>query len=273
MIFRTAVPSPPLEHFVALLWLYEGYAPAHGWERVLPTGTVELVINLDDDMLRVCDRQAHDRPQSFRDAIVCGPHAEFFVRNTTQQARLVGVHFKPGGAFPFLGWPANELHDLHVGLDTLWGAAAAELRDRLLAAPTSAAIFGVLEQALLSQATRPLTRHPAVAFALREFQAGPHPRTIADVSAQIGISPRRFIELFNAEVGLTPKLFCRVQRFQQVLRLIDSGRPIAWTEIALACGYFDQAHFIHDFQAFAGLTPTAYLSQRSEHFNHVPLAD
>ena len=103
------------------------------------------------------------------------------------------------------------------------------------------------------------------------------PRTISEVTEQIGLSPRRFIQLFSEEVGLTPKLFCRVRRFQQVLRSLQhgtlNGRQIDWADIASSCGYFDQAHFIRDFRAFSGLNPTAWLPLRGEHINHVRIPD
>ena len=81
------------------------------------------------------------------------------------------------------------------------------------------------------------------------------------------------LQLFTEEVGLTPKLFCRVRRFQEVLRLVAGPARVEWANVALACGYYDQAHFIHDFRAFCGLSPTAYLARRTEHLNHVPLPD
>jgi AraC-like DNA-binding protein len=165
------------------------------------------------------------------------------------------------------------LHDEIVSLETLWGATASDLRDQLLAASTPETRFRILERYLLAQAAWPLTRHPAVAFALKEFRSVPHMRTISDVTEHTGLSSRRFIQVFSEEVGLTPKLFCRVRRFQEVLRLIEKGQHIEWTEIALTCGYFDQAHCIHDFRALSGLNPTAYLTQRGEHRNHVPLCD
>jgi len=74
-------------------------------------------------------------------------------------------------------------------------------------------------------------------------------------------------------IGLTPKVFCRLLRFQEALRLIENGQWISWTDLALDRGYFDHAHFIHDFQAFSGLTPQAYLAQRSPYRNHVPLPE
>jgi AraC-like DNA-binding protein len=71
---------------------------------------------------------------------------------------------------------------------------------------------------------------------------------------------------------MPPKLFCRVRRFQQVLRFIEKEQPFDWVEVALACGYYDQAHFINDFQAFSGLNPTAYLAHPKErNANHVPI--
>jgi AraC-like DNA-binding protein len=93
------------------------------------------------------------------------------------------------------------------------------------------------------------------------------------MTAHLDLSPKRFIHLFGEATGLTPKMFCRVLRFQEVLCLIEKGQPICWTDLALSCGYFDQAHFIHDFQTFAGMTPGTYLTQHSEHRNHVPIPD
>ena len=86
-----------------------------------------------------------------------------------------------------------------------------------------------------------------------------------------GISKRRFEQVFNEQVGLTPKLFCRIRRFQRVLQLINEQNDIDWTDVALSCGYFDQSHFIHDFQSFSGINPTEYVTRGSRYVNHVPM--
>src|SRR5207237_7470149 len=140
-------------------------------------------------------------------------------------------------------------------------------------ATTTDAKFHILEQTLLEQARRPLARHRAVAYALDELQRERHARSISDVTDETGLSARRFIQVFSEEVGLTPKLFCRVRRFQQVLSLIHTAAQVDWADVALRCGYFDQAHFIHDFQAFSGINPTTYLAHKTPHLNHVPLND
>ena len=157
--------------------------------------------------------------------------------DTEEQYSVAGVHFKPGGAFPFLGLPAGELHNKLVSLEDLWGRLADQLRERLLEAATPQAKLRVLEQVLLARAAERLERHPAVAFALNEFHCAPHTRMIADVTGQIGLSAKRFIQVFSGEVGLTPKLFCRVRRLQRVLRQIGTGGQVEWAAVAADCGY------------------------------------
>lgn len=269
LMLATYVPPPPLSDFVELFWLSEGYAQPHSRERLLPQGTVELIINLGDERNRVY-RGAECIPASFRGPLVCGPHSGFFAIDTDHALSVLGVHFRPGGAFPFFRPPAGELHDAHVALDALWGPAAAELYERVLEAPTPQAKMRTLEQALLARLARPLRRRQAVAFAVRELQRG---QSVAQVRQQVGLSARHFIDAFRDEVGLTPKLFGRVQRFQQVVRRLGAGGRVEWAALALDCGYYDQAHFIHDFRAFCGLSPTDYLARRIAHLNHVPLPD
>jgi AraC-like DNA-binding protein len=267
------LPQGPLADFVSLFWLYEGYRQPHKKERLLPDGSMELVINLLDDQTRIYDRRNTQNLEILRGSILVGAQSEYFVIDTAEQHSVIGVHFKPGGAFPFLGVPAMEVHNRLLSLEDLWGSAARELRARLLEADTPTAKFHVLENALAARIQDRTARHPAVAYALKQFHGLPHTRTIGDVTAELSLSPRRFIEVFNTEVGLTPKLFCRIRRFQRVLRSIGFGDRIEWAGVAAECGYFDQAHFIRDFRAFSGINPSTYVAHRTEHLNHVPLVD
>ncbi len=234
---------------------------------------MELVITLSEDTLSLYDPKSLHPVQRFHGSLIGGIRTEAVVIDTAPQTTIIGVHFKPGGAYPFLGSPASELHNICVSLDTLWGSSGANLRAQLLEAETPEAKFHLLEQTLLQQATAPLERRPAIAFALETFQTVPSLQTIADTTHRIGLSQRRFIQIFKEQVGLTPKLYCRIQRFQTVLRLVRQEASVDWVDIALACGYFDQAHFIRDFRAFSNFTPSGYLAQRSAQLNHVPLHD
>jgi AraC-like DNA-binding protein len=268
----THIPQAPLNDFVELFWFYDGVAnQSHSKERLMPDGSIELVINLKEDQARIYDRENLDKCVRYPGTVLCGPHSSFFVIDTAQQDSVMGVHFKPGGAFPFFKMPAGELHNLHVSLADLWGHEAGLLRQRLLEAPTPELKLQVLEECLLARAFRPLERHKAVNGALALLRNVHTAPAIADVADQIGISSRRFIQLFSNEVGLTPKLFSRVRRFQQVLQKIRSGAEFSWGDMAAGCGYFDQAHFIHDFKEFSGINPTTYLAHKTDHLNHVPI--
>jgi AraC-like DNA-binding protein len=250
--------APPLSAFVDVIWTCEQEPQAWAQERLLPEGSVELVV----DLLAPASTD-----------VVSGPHSRFFLLETTLRQRLVGVHFKPGGAFPFLGPPLLELRNSMAPLDALWGVMARELRERLGEARTDEERCAIVERVLLARGRGHMQHHAAVDFALREFTRVPNARTIASVSAAIGLSQRRFIQLFSEEVGLTPKVFCRIRRFQRVIRSAHQNGRVNWSDLAVDCGYFDQAHLIHDFQAFSGLTPAAWAAQRTDHVNHVPILD
>jgi AraC-like DNA-binding protein len=265
------LPSPPLSASVEAFCFSEGEASLQTKERRLPDGRVALVINLGHEMLRVAHREHDDQFQSFHGSVLSGAHSQFSVLDTTTLVTTIYVCFKPGGARPFLPMPATELTNQVVDLSRVFGTAAFDLREQLQAAQTNDDRVRILERFLLARVAWEQASHPAVTFALALFQAGHKRRSISEVTAQLGLNPKRFIKLFEEAVGLTPKVFCRVLRFQEGMGLIENGQRVSWADLALDCGYFDQAHLIHDFQAFSGLTPQAYLAQRSPYRNHVPL--
>jgi len=273
MPFLSHIPDPPLSLFVNLLWLSEGHTQPHAKERILPTGEMQIVINLLEDRSWIYDRDDADRCQTFGGSLLSGAHSQYQVIGTAQQAFVMGAYFRPGGAFPFLRRPAGELRDTTVSLDALWGRAAIDLRDQLLEAATSGARFEILERALLAELARGFSRNRAVGFALRRFMDAPHMTAMAAVSEQIGLSPKRFIQVFRDETGFTPKVFCRIRRFHRALDRMEGRKRVEWANVALDCGYFDQAHFIHDFRAFSGINPSSYLAHRTPHRNHVPFLD
>ncbi|HSG39750.1 MAG TPA: helix-turn-helix domain-containing protein [Thermoanaerobaculia bacterium] len=273
MLYRSHAPVPRLAGFVERLWACSD-APPHSRERILPSGTIELVVNLRDDEIRVYDPSDPDRCKRCSGAVVSGAYSEAFVIDPLQHASIVGVHFRPGGAFPFLGVPAGELADAHIDLETLWGPLARELRERLCAAATPAERFRLLEEALLSRLPQPPERHGAVPVALDAFEPAGGAVRVREVAGRVGLSQRRFIQVFSAEVGMTPKLYSRVRRFQRARALVRQAAAPDWARVAVDCGYFDQSHLIRDFLAFSGLSPEDYLRRRSDDVlpNHVPHA-
>lgn len=274
MLFLSHTPAWPLSEFVDNLWFCAD-SPAHPRERILPSGTIEIVVNLCDDEIRIYDPQHPDCCRKYSGAVVSGPYSRSFVIDPQQHASIAGVHFKPGGGFPFLGVLANELTDMHLDLKLLWGSQAIEFRDRLCQAPTPRKRFHLMEKALAFHLHRSTARHPAVSISLCEFRKVGGVPSVHEVARQVNLSQRRFIEVFSSEVGLTPKLFCRVQRFQQLRALASKTASPDWAQLAADCGYFDQSHMIHEFVTFSGLRPGDYLRQHSDRTlrNHVPIVE
>jgi len=263
------VPAPPLDAFVASIWYYENPPVPNALERVLPNGAASLIVNLKEDQTRVYRPGLGYRCETASGAIFCGLSSRYCLIDKAEQECVLGVSFRPGGSLPFFRVPPRETLDVHVSLEALWGRrGAARLRERLLEAPVAEAKLDAMECAL-AEAWRPAGLHPAVEFALGTFDRRPGETSIAEVTARIGLSAKRFIERFKREVGMAPKRYNRILRFQRALAHAEKGISVDWTRIAVDCGYFDQAHFIHDFRSFSGITPTAYQAARTEFRNHV----
>lgn len=260
-IFKFYKPRAPLSKFVDTFWLYEDQALGHTTERILPTGTLELVINLRQNQLRMLDAECPEKCSRLSGAIVSGAHGHGFAPDTREDTFIMGVHFEPGGAFPFLGLPAGDLADTHVDLKTLWGPVSDVLWERLSEARTHVERFQLLEDALLSRLSHSVEKHYAVSAALEMFgknQVGPRVR---EAAKYLGLSQRRFIQVFKAEVGMTPKLFSRIWRFQRTRSLIEQSPSPNWAALAFDLGYFDQSHLIREFLEFSGFSPTDYLNR------------
>jgi AraC-like DNA-binding protein len=252
--FESYKPAPPLSRFIAVFWYWQGRSSHGGGERVLPTGTTELVIDLS--------------ARKTSSGVLSGPHSKPFFIDPSDSECVIGVHFHPGGSHPFLKNPCEELTNLHVSLDDIWSRDIKHVREALFEAPTIHEKFQLLERWLLSRLNKPLVRHRAVELGLEKLKSNADV-FISDLADAANLSQRRFIEVFRKEVGLTPKGFQRLIRFQRVLTKVQHLRAPDWSEIALDSGYFDQAHFNRDFKEFSGLTPSQYLKLRTEHLNHV----
>jgi AraC-like DNA-binding protein len=270
MIVATHTPRAPLNQFVELLWFHEGVSPDHRLERVLPDGSLELIINLRDEDRHVFDRANYRSQRTYRQGWLSGPHSEFIVIDTAPNASMIGAHFRPGGGTAFFPLPLGELQNNVVDLEIFWKSAASSLRDRLLEASSPSEKFRILEDALLARCRGVQSTHRAVSSALDCFMREPGNAAIRAVADRVGFSPRHFIELFNDQVGMTPKVFCRVRRFQRVLSQIQR-HDARWAELAADCGFYDQAHLIRDFREFCGMTPGDYLKKRPEYPNFVPI--
>ncbi len=270
MVYHSHSPATPLGACIERLW-YCADVPPHALEH-LPTGAFELVINLGEDAFRVrpAGLAGEEGWQELSGAVVAGAYSRCFAADRRAYGSFLGIQFRPGGAFPFLGRPASELADAHVELDALWGSSGVELRERLMEAPSPAACFAPVEEALVRRLRRKPELHPAVAGALRALEIAEGEVRIRDLADDLGLCQRRLIQVFSAEVGMTPKRYQQVRRFQRVYARVRDAADPDWAAIAAEGGYFDQSHLIHEFRRFTGFTPTEFRRRSSAYLppNH-----
>jgi AraC-like DNA-binding protein len=261
-----------LAQFIDVLWWSHNDHAGYLRERALPTGAMTLVINLGDQPIRIFRDEEDQTGFSFRHSVVWGPQTRYAVRDSTRTGAVVGVQFRPGMAGAVLGIAASELTDSFASLEDLWGRSAAELRDQILEAATAPEQIAAAQR-MLTPVHRPLLVHPAVAYALRELDK-PEVPSVEDVRHRTGYGAKRFIELFAAATGITPKHYSRLRRFQHVLAMADrrAEKP-DWAQIAAAGGYADQAHLAHEFKAFSGITPGAYRPVETGRQCHVAIPE
>ncbi len=216
----------------------------------LPDGEVDLVVRLSSRMGEV-----H----------AVGPRLRPF-HKTVEVSRTLAVRFKPGGAYPFFGVPMSELTNRIVSIDTLWGADGARLREALMEATTDSTRLHVLEDALTERLHQGDVFEPAGVAVVRRAvrlitEAAELPRVDA-LARELGISTRHLRRAFEDVVGVGPKEFARIVRFQRAVHASKRATAPDWGAIAAAVGYYDQSHLITEFKALTGATPRALLRPR-----------
>jgi methylphosphotriester-DNA--protein-cysteine methyltransferase len=221
----------------------------------MPTGDLDLVVDLT-------------RART----VASGPSNRPFVLDAGKRGEAMGAVLKVGGAATLLGVPLAELRNRRVPLAALWGRGADELVERALAAQSAAERLDAFQQVLTARAGRNGHRpHPLAGTAAAHIARRPEGCRVGELSETLGLSARRLEQVFRTEVGLTPKAYQRLHRFRQALARVDRAAEIGWAAFALERGYYDQPHFIGDFRAHAGMTPSDYLASRGTELNHVPL--
>ncbi|HET9315577.1 MAG TPA: DUF6597 domain-containing transcriptional factor [Vicinamibacteria bacterium] len=252
MRYREYQPGPALAPFVRVLWTLEHRGEAPAADRILPDGCMELVFHLGQPF-RALDGSVDAVLQPA--AFLVGQMKRALRVRPSSDARVVGVRFRPGGAFPFLRRPQHELTGALPALDDVWPELAREC-SRLAGLPDMGAVARRVEAILSRAAERAHGPDRRVAGSVAAIVSSGGAVAVDALSALCGLGARQLERLFRDQVGLGPKRLARIVRFQAGLRLRDAGASLA--SAALAAGYADQAHFTREFKAIAGLTPSEF---------------
>jgi AraC-like DNA-binding protein len=249
-------PHALLHGIVRSIWQGEGRV-SYARDRILPGGQSYLLVNLGPPQYLVAAGQ-NERRIPFDDAWFCGISDRPIDTAAPHGSVVAGVELTTTGAAALWPWRQAEHANLIGPLENLLGAGAAQLRERLLYTASAAARLQLLEDWLLARCVTGRRIHPLVHWATQRLAESAGGIRTAALARDAGCSRKHLVELFSREVGLPPKTLARVHRFRKALLVSRSSPSPAWSEIAVACGYYDQAHLTHDFQQFAGMPPAAF---------------
>lgn len=242
-------PAARLRRTVSALWVWEGQESPVTF-RVVPDGCIDILF------------ARHSGPSTDGGELsVVGTMTRPIEVSRRGVPLLIGARFRPGGAAAFLRCRAADITDQRLSLDSFWGYEARTLLQRLEEAGSVRARLTILEGTLIRRLGDIDGVDHRILHASRVLLERGPATPLAPLACELGLSARQFRRRFEAAVGIGPKHFTRVLRFQRILAAALEGDR-DWAELALDAGYYDQAHMINDFREFTGLSPTQYFARR-----------
>jgi AraC-like DNA-binding protein len=266
MVYLEQVPSPALRPWVHSLWYCHAPNMPAGRQRVLPNGCMQIILNLSGDHLADCgeDGTAHKKHSR---AILVGVRDRYQIVDTADMQETAGVVIRPGGFTGLFRERADLLFQRVIALEDIWHEPF--LFEHLGQARTPPQKLACLDKLLTGLAGKKSQRSQTADHALYLLRV--KRLSITECARTIDVSERWLSQLFREEVGVSPKLWARIHRFQAATHALHAGVDISWAALALDCGYYDQSHFANDFRAFSGLDASAYSKHVALWQNHVPL--
>jgi AraC-like DNA-binding protein len=272
MIFEQYIPAYPLNVFIANFIYYRDYNPVHSLDRFLPDGDINVVIDLTDYPKFIYDNETLKEIQACKHVWFSGIRTNYITIPSGRDSEMFVINFKKGKAYPFVQVPLDELTDSVVDGDLILTKEIMNMREMILSLPTIPQKFQYAELHLLKQFANKLQPNPFVDDAVEKIIHSPDQITMKKLAEKVGYSQKHFIRIFRKNVGLAPKAFLKVIRFQKAIQELEFSKYINWASIALDCGYYDQAHFINDFKHFSGFTPQQYMRIKNDQLNYVPVS-
>ena len=273
MIFETYNIPGPFNRYLEAIFHFKNFVPDHSVERVVPTGHSFLIFELDGIPRNTFDNRSLKPNAVFTKVWVSGMHKHYISISAHQNSEMFVMQFKPYGARPFLHLPINELNNKVVSGETIFGDEIFQLRDRLIAAEGPEKKFEQsklwLEQRYREEQA-PKSEIIEIAEDLISQPAHPYGQIIQKYSK----TQKHLISEFKKFCGLTPKMFHRILRFNEILAQVQKEEKISWPQIAYQCGFSDQSHFIKEFRAFSGFNPQEFIRHdfhKEEEANFFPL--
>lgn len=260
MQYSEIIPGNLLKPYVKCFYIYESDSAVAFDDTVLPSGCMEIIFNLGSGnwQTAVDDTYVTTPPVELWGQIVKPLAVRSIGRNT-----MLGIRFYPHAAACFIRGQIGQFNNQVIDFNDIY--AVRELHARLLENPDWKKRIALLEEFLLKQldaSTKKLSKMEVMGHIMNEIRKEDFYENITGIASRYGITSRYLQKLFLQYTGLTPKLYTKINRFQNSLKLV-SKKDRSLTSIAYDCGYFDQSHFIREFKYFTGYTPSCYSQENS----------
>lgn len=258
MQYSEIVPSPHLAEYVKCFWSLEQSKSqvSEAPEPVVPDGCLEIVFNLADRFQRfLADLTVETQAAS----IVAGQMRKSVLIKPTGNVKLFGIRFRSSGAYPFFDFSLYELTDRIESLDSVLGTEGRVIEEQINEAATFAECVGIIETFLTKRLVENKKFDGTLIRAAEIIVENDGMMSVGGVARIVGVSERRLERKFKQKIGVSPKLFSRIIRFQNILKALKETGTDDVLDTALTFGYFDQPHMIREFKEFSGKSPTAFL--------------
>ncbi|HEX6227648.1 MAG TPA: helix-turn-helix domain-containing protein [Chryseolinea sp.] len=257
MQYCSYTPSSLLSKYIKCYWTLEDDCEMQvaNRERIFPDGSMELVFHYGDLFKKYDDKAGvFIQPRSF----LHGQIKRFIDLEPTGRVGVFSVRFLPGGAYAFLRSDMDELAERSISLEDLWGVDGLTLEEKMLGARSTSLRIHVIEEFFLRLLKTYDRSQNAIDHCVNLILNSESSIPVESLSEEVNLGRRQLERKFTASVGLSPKLFTRIIRFQRTLQLIENASANSLTSVAYAHGFYDQSHFTKDFKEFTGLNPRQY---------------
>ncbi len=245
-------PHPCLDKIIDYYWIEKN---GKGTIKVLPDGTSSIIFNLGN---KINIYGINGDYKDISNNVVIGTQRKYYVIDEMNDTHLVGVKFKQGGAYHFLKLPMLKFSNKIINLEDVLNGESEKLRGLIRDAGDAKEVKKVLDYYLLIKTDMISGASDIVDFAIKQVKADGSPSLIKDLCETAKISNKHLISLFKQNVGLSPKLIQRLNKFIKVIHTIQTRKQVIWPQVAIECNYYDQAHLINDFKSFSGVSPKIY---------------
>lgn len=259
-------PHPRLASVVQCYWTLRGLGPAGGVERVVPDGATELVLHLGESFHRIDGVGRRERQSR---ALFAGQMTEHVLLEPSTAIDIVAVRFQPCGAGAFVRASMEELADEIQDLAVVGSPGDASLLERIGEFDDTRGRLAALERELLDRIDPAVGVDPVVAYVAAGLTRSGGTCSLDALAAECGLGARQLQRRFRASVGVGPKRFSRIARFQRAVSMLGAPGSGSLADLAARCGYYDQAHLNRDFRQLAGITPGRFLAESHEMSDHM----